>query len=244
MPTPHNNAEKNQIAKNVLMPGDPERCKWIVDNYLTNVEKVSSVRGIDVYTGLYKNKKISVTASGMGMPSMLIYAWELFGYYNVDSIIRIGTAGSYLDNTKINDIVISMAASTDSNIQTHFNIPADWHYSPTADFKLLNKAFEVSKALSLNLHIGPTVCTDGLYTLKNVEPEYYKEKTWSNLNILCSDMETYSLYACSNYFKKKALSILTVVVNKENREGLSSKDRENNVNTMVELALETLIANN
>ncbi|QGS51811.1 purine-nucleoside phosphorylase [Spiroplasma tabanidicola] len=241
MSTPHNNANKGDIAKKVIMPGDPLRAKWIADNFLKNVKVVSSVRGIEVFTGEYKNEIISVMASGMGMPSMMIYAWELFEDYDVDCIIRIGTSGGYLPKTKINDLVFSMSVSTDSNIQTHFNVPADWHFSPCANFELLSKAIEIAKIKKINYHVGPTVCTDGIYTLKNLEPDFYKEKIWSDLNVLCSDMETYALYACANFFDKKALAILNVVVNTTDRNGLDSEERETKLINMVEIALETCI---
>ena len=152
MPTPHNTANTGDIAKTVIMPGDPLRAKYIADTYLDNVVRFNNVRNIYGYTGVYRDVDISVMASGMGMPSMGIYSYELFKYYDVDNIIRIGSAGSISDKVDLRDIVLAIGTSTDSNYAKQYNLPGT--YAPVADFGLLNCAYEQSKLYGIAAEVG------------------------------------------------------------------------------------------
>lgn len=158
MPTPHNTANTGDIAKTVIMPGDPLRAKYIADTYLDNVVRFNNVRNIYGYTGVYRDVDISVMASGVGMPSMGIYSYELFKYYDVDNIIRIGSAGSISDKVDLRDIVLAIGTSTDSNYAKQYNLPGT--YAPVADFGLLNCAYEQSKLYGIAAEVGNVVSTD------------------------------------------------------------------------------------
>ena len=142
IPTPHNSANKNEIAKTVLMPGDPLRAKFIAENYLENARCFSTVRNMLGYTGTFNGKEISVMGSGMGIPSIGIYSYELFNFYDVDSIIRVGSAGGFQDDIKVMDVVLAMGACTNSNYQAQYNLPG--LYAPVADYQLLKKAEQVA----------------------------------------------------------------------------------------------------
>ena len=155
MGTPHNQAEKGEIAKTVLMPGDPLRAKYIADNYLTNATCFNTVRNMYGYTGEYKGKRISVMGHGMGMPSIGIYSYELYDKYDVDNIIRIGSAGGFQDYLELKDIVIAMAASTDSNYAAQFELPGT--IAPVADYALLRKAVEVAEEKGQKVHVGISI---------------------------------------------------------------------------------------
>ena len=152
MSTPHINAEKGDFADTVLMPGDPLRSRFIAESFLTDAQLVNDVRGIQGYTGIYKGQKISVMASGMGMPSIGIYSYELYNFFGVENIIRVGSAGSYNTDVKLRDIVLAQAACTDSNFVKQFGLPGD--FSPIADFGLLTKAASKAESLGLSCHVG------------------------------------------------------------------------------------------
>ncbi|MGN0408009.1 MAG: purine-nucleoside phosphorylase [Bacteroides sp.] len=231
MGTPHNEADKGSIAKAVLMPGDPLRAKFIADNFLENAVCFNTVRNMFGFTGTYKGKKISVMGSGMGMPSMAIYSNELFSEYDVDTIIRIGSAGGYAQNVKVRDIVIAMATSTDSNFAAQYKLGGS--FAPTADFGLLRKAVEAAERNNISVQVGNVLSTDVFY---HVEADYAKR--WRDMGVLATEMECAALYMNAAYFKKKALGIFTVSDHLFTGESLSAKERETSFTDMMKIALE------
>jgi purine-nucleoside phosphorylase len=231
MGTTHNNAEKGQIADCVIMPGDPVRAKYIADNYFENAVCFNNIRGINGYTGTYKGKRVSVMASGMGMPSMGIYSYELYNYYDVTSIIRIGTAGALSDKLKLMDVVIAMGACTDSNYASQFNLPGT--FAPIADYELLRKATDCADNMKISTSVGNIVSSDVFYNDNNDVNE-----SWKKMGVLAVDMETAALYDNANRAGKKALSILTVSDHLFRDEHLLAEERSTLVDNMIKLALE------
>jgi purine-nucleoside phosphorylase len=232
MATPHINANIGDFANTVLMPGDPLRSKYIAENFLQNSRIVNNVRNVCGYTGTYKGKPVSVMASGMGMPSMAIYSYELYKYFNVENIIRIGSAGAISENVSLYDIVIAQSASTDSNYQSH--LINNGVFSPCASFDLLIKAYEYLSENNLHHHVGNVLSTDVFYGNDLTK--------WQALNVLAVEMETAALYTNAAVANKKALSILTVsdCPLREEKE-LSSEERETGFNQMIEIALNVAI---
>ena len=226
VPTPHINAPKDAFAKTVLMPGDPQRAKLIAEKYLQNPVLVNDVRGIQGYTGEYKGKKVSVMASGMGIPSMGIYSYELYHAYNVDNIIRIGTCGSLLKDVKCRDLVIATGACADSNYAASFGLKGIISAIPS--FKLLKKAdiTKFKQILTTNVFYG-----EGPDTLK-----------WVNMGVLAVEMETYGLYLNAARAGKHALAICSVSDNLVSKELLTAEERTKTVNAMIEVALEMAIS--
>ncbi|MDE6835211.1 MAG: purine-nucleoside phosphorylase, partial [Ruminococcus sp.] len=202
MSTPHNNAEIGDIAPVVIMPGDPLRAKFIAENYLENPVCYNEIRCMYGYTGTYKGKRISVQGSGMGMPSMGIYSWELFNEYNVDTIIRTGTAGAIADNVSLRDIIIAMSASTNSAYATQYNLPGT--YAPTASWKALSEAVRITESKNIPYHAGNVFSSDTFYN------DTDNLSGWQKMNVLGIEMETASLYMNASRSGKNALSILTV----------------------------------
>lgn len=231
MATVHNEAKKGDIAKVVLMCGDPLRAKFIADNYLSEVTKVNQVRNMFCYTGDYRGKKISVMGSGMGVPSMGIYVHELYEHYDVDTVIRVGTCGSFSKDVKVRDVIIAMGACSDSNYASEFELNGT--FAPLATFSLLDIANTVSRSMKLDYHVGNILTSDVFYHEPN-----YSYKKWSNLGVLGVEMETYALYLKAAKFNKKALTILTVSDNLETKEETTSEERQSSFNKMMELALE------
>lgn len=234
MSTLHNNAKPGDFAKVVLMPGDPNRAKWIAETFLTDIVLVNNVRGVNGYTGYTKSgKRISVMASGMGMPSIGIYSYELFKTFEVDVIIRIGTAGSYNEAVHVGDLVLAQGACTNGN-----NIGNQYlgggNYSAIADFELLKRAYEKAEELNFTTHVGNVLSSDMFYT--PLEDEW---KKWSYLQILAVEMETYALYTTASSMRKKALCILTITDSFITHKSLTTEERERGLNKMVELAIET-----
>lgn len=231
MSTPHNRAEKGQIAKTVLMPGDPLRAKYIAENYLENVVQVNSVRNMFMYTGTWKGKPVSVCGSGMGMPSIGIYSYELFNFYDVDTIIRVGSAGGLSDELKLRDIVIGISASTDSNYASQFHLPGT--IAPTADFALARKAADIADERHLSWKAGNILSSDIFYN------DFAQANTlWKNMGVLCVEMESAALYLNATRAKKRALGIYTISDMILTGEALSAEDREKSFTDMMELALE------
>ncbi len=235
MSTVHNEAKVNEIAKVVLMCGDPLRAKFIADNFLSGVKLVNKVRNMLCFTGMYKNKQVSVMGSGMGMPSMGIYSYELFDYYQVDKIIRVGTCGSYKENVKVKDVILAIGASSDSNYASQFNLGGT--YSATASFSLLDKANKEAKKMKLNHHVGNVLSSDIFY---HADKEAYKR--WAKLDILAVEMESYALYVNAALLGKKALTILTVSDNLVTNEKTTSEERQVSFKQMMELALDVAIS--
>lgn len=231
IPTPHIGAKAGDIAKTVLMPGDPLRAKFIADNYLENPVTFNTVRNMLGFTGTYKGKKISVMGSGMGIPSIGIYSYELYNFYDVDNIIRIGSAGGIADDIKLRDIVIGMGASTNSRFADQYKLPGI--FAPIADFGLLRKAVETAEKLNIKTVVGNILSSDTFY-----DDNSEANSLWKKMNVLCVEMEAAALYMNAARAGKKALCILTISDHVFTGEALSAEDRQNTFRDMMEIALE------
>jgi purine-nucleoside phosphorylase len=234
MSTPQNSAEKGDFAKTVLMPGDPLRSKFVAETYLTDARLVNDVRGIQGYTGKYRGAPVSVMASGMGIPSISIYARELFTHYDVDHIIRIGTAGGISPDLKLRSLVAAIGASTNSEFM-NVQFPVRGHFAPTASFRLLETAVAVARARGTELTVGDFYTTDLFYDASGAAVE------WGKLGCLVVEMETAALYALAHQTGKEALSICTVSDNLATGEAVTPRESETTFTEMMELALETAI---
>ncbi len=237
--TPHNSANIGDIAKTVIMPGDPMRAKYISENFLSDVKIVSDVRGIACYTGNYKGKQISVMAHGMGMPSMGIYSYELYHFYNVDSIIRIGTCGGFREDMKILDLILSEKAYTEGSYALSFdNEPCNLASSSSE----LNSIIEdTAKENNINLIKGTTLCNDCFSPYVPNEEKLFARIPDGIDRPIASEMEAFSLFYNAKREGKKAACILTVVDVPSNLEGISSEEREKSLNTMIKLALDSAL---
>ena len=231
IPTAHNNAKANDFAKTVLMPGDPLRAKYIAETYLENPRQVTAVRNMFGYTGTYKGKEISVMGGGMGMPSIGIYSYELFNFYGVDQIIRIGSAGALQDHIKVMDVVIGMGACTDSNYAYQYGLPGT--FAPIADYELMNKAIETAKRQGTNVVVGNVVSSDVFY---NADPTV--NDRWRSMGVLAVEMEAAALYMNAAKAKKKALCMLTISDHIYTGEALCAEDRQLGFGKMMEIARE------
>ena len=230
-PTWHNSARKGDFAKTVLMPGDPKRSKWIAETYLTDARLVNDVRGVQGYTGLYNGRPVSVMASGMGIPTVSIYARELFEAYDVDNIIRIGTAGAISEELGMMDVVAGTSASTDSNFGAHFGFP--FTLAPTASFSLLLKAHQAAEKLGYPLHIGPLYCSDTLY-----DDDIDYDPIMKKMHVLAAEMESAGLYLEGMRTGKNALCLCTIVENPYTGEEATAEERETALDRMIRIALE------
>lgn len=222
------------FAKTVLMPGDPLRAKYIAENFLADYEEVTNTRGILGFTGHTKEgKEISIMASGMGVPSIGIYSYELYAFYGVENIIRIGTCGGYQKECHVGDVIIATSASSSSNFAYQFDLQGGV-LAPCSDFSLMLKAYNNAQKMGLNVHVGPIFSSDVFY---DANPEYYKK--FANLGILGVEMESYGLFLNAMRLHKKALCILTVsdtFVNKDEKD-LTKEERQSKLNDMFKLAL-------
>ena len=240
-PTPHINATPADFAKTVLMPGDPLRAKFIAENFLENAELVNNVRGIHGYTGTYKGVPVSVMASGMGMPSIGIYSYELFNFFGVENIIRVGSAGGMCPQVKVRDIIIAQGACTNSSFAHTFRLPGT--FAPIADFSLLRKTVEKAEELNLNYKVGNVLSSDTFY---NDEQGLSENETstalWGKMGVLGVEMEAAALYMNAARAGKSALAILTVSDHLLTGESLSSDDRQNSFTDMMKLSLEVAIS--
>lgn len=232
--TPHNEAKRGDIKDTVLMPGDPLRAKYIAENFLTDVKQFNTVRNMFGYSGKYKGKELSVMGSGMGIPSIGIYAHELYEQYDVKNIIRVGSCGAYSKDLKLFDLVIAMGASSDSNFAHQFNLPGT--ISAICDFDLLRKAVTSAEKLDMNVRVGNVFSSDIFYN--NNEDEW---KRWEELGILAVEMECYGLYLTAQKLGKKALGILTVSDSFHLKEQTTPKEREKSFNDMILVALESCL---
>ena len=232
MPTPHNEAKKGEIAKVVLMPGDPNRAKWIVENFLHDYKLVNQVRGQFCYTGLTKNnKRISVMSHGMGNPSIGIYSYELFTEYDVDVIIRIGTCGSYQEYVDFFDVIIGESTCSDSNYGAQLGHPIS--YEPKASKELVDAAKEVLTAKGYPFHVGMVFAADVFYDFnKDIWKEYAKR------GVLAVEMESYALYINAEYLGKKAMTMLTVTDHFLKEGRLTPEQRQTGLRNMVDSAIE------
>ena len=231
MSTPHNAAEKQEIAKTVLMPGDPLRAKYIADPYLEGAKCFNTVRNMLGYTGTYHGKEISVMGGGMGMPSIGIYSYELFHFYDVESIIRIGSAGALQDELNARDIVIGMGACTNSDYASQYRLPGT--FAPIADYSLLKKAVEAAEKKGIPVKVGNILSSDIFYN----DDDSVNEK-WRRMGVLAVEMEAAALYMNAARAGKKALCILTVSDHLFKEQELSAKERETSFTEMMEIALE------
>ncbi len=234
MATPHNSAEKGQIAKTVLMPGDPLRAKFIAENFLDNPVLVNNVRGVQGYTGTRRGVKVSVMASGMGIPSIGIYSYELYNFYGVENIIRIGSAGALSDELKVLDIVAGMSAGTDSNFADKFGVPGT--LAPTASFELLRKAVECAEEKQLNIRVGSILSSDNFYGDDNSSFD-----KWKKMGVLAVEMEAAGLYLTAARAGKRALCLCTISDHIYRTEELSPEQRQLGFSEMIELALEVAV---
>ena len=231
IPTAHNSAKAGDFAKTVLMPGDPLRAKYIAETYLENPRQVNAVRNMFGYTGTYKGKEISVMGGGMGMPSIGIYSYELFNFYDVDQVIRIGSAGAFQDNIKLMDVVIGMGACTDSNYAYQYGLPGT--FAPIADYELLKRAVETAKRQGTNVVVGNVLSSDVFYNaMSNVND------LWRDMGVLAVEMEAAALYMNAAKAGKKALCMLTISDHLYTGESLSAEDRQLGFGKMMEIALE------
>lgn len=232
--TPHNEAKRGDIKDTVLMPGDPLRAKYIAENFLTDVKQFNAVRNMFGYSGKYKGKELSVMGSGMGIPSIGIYAHELYEQYDVKNIIRVGSCGAYSKDLKLFDLVIAMGASSDSNFAHQFNLPGT--IAAICDFDLLRKAVTSAEKLDMNVRVGNVFSSDVFYN--NNEDEW---KRWEELGILAVEMECYGLYLTAQKLGKKAIGILTVSDSFHLKEQTTPKEREKSFNDMILVALESCL---
>lgn len=235
IPTPHISAEKGQIAKTVLMPGDPLRARFIADNFLTDPVLVNNVRGVQGHTGTWKGVPVTVMASGMGIPAISIYSWELFNFYDVDNIIRVGSAGALQDDIKLMDIVAGQGACTNSNYINSFGTPGV--FAPIADYTLLTKAVEAGKELGVDIKVGNIVSNDNFYAAEGTG----KTDAWRRMGALAVEMEAAGLYANAAYAHKRALCICTISDHLYRPEALSSELRQTSFTQMMEIALNTAV---
>lgn len=233
-PTPHINAHPGDFAHTVLMPGDPLRSRFVAENFLTDTHLVNNVRSVYGYTGTYKGKSVSVMASGMGMPSIGIYSYELYNFFGVENIIRIGSMGALADSVRVRDIVFGEAASTDSAYLSQFELPGS--FAPCADFGLLRTACTVAEAMNVRYTVGNILSSDRFYNDVAGTSE-----RWIKMGILGIEMESAALYANAARAGKRALGIFTISDHIMRGESLSAEEREKTFTDMMEIALETAL---
>ena len=240
-PTPHISAKPGDFARTVLMPGDPLRSKFIAETFLENPVLVNNVRGVQGYTGTYKGVKVSVMASGMGMPSMGIYSHELFNGYGVENIIRIGSAGSIQEHIQLFDIVLGQAACTDSNWAKQFHLPGT--FAPIADYTLLSEAVKAAEANGATYHVGNINSSDVFYGDHIGIPEAMDEvPTLKKMGVLALEMESAALYMNAARYGKRALCICTISDEILTGRLASAEERQNAFTTMMKVALDVAVA--
>lgn len=233
MPTPHNSAKKGDFAKTVLMPGDPLRAKFIAETFLDEPRLVNNVRGVQGYTGTYKGVPVSVMASGMGMPSIGIYSYELFTQYDVESIIRVGSAGALQKDLKLGDVVAGMGACTNSNYAAQYGLGGT--FAPIADFQLLSAAVESAKELGVRMDVGNLYSSDTFYDASNPSLK------WADMGVLAIEMEAAGLYMNAARAGKRALGLFTISDHIYRAEELTSEQRQNSFVQMITIALDTAV---
>lgn len=229
-PTPHISASPGDFARTVLMPGDPLRAKFIAETYLEAPVLVNNVRGVQGYTGTYKGKRVSVMASGMGMPSIGIYSYELFNFYGVENIIRVGSAGAISPKAKVRSIVIGMSACTNSNYASQFGLCGT--IAPTASWQLTRAAVEQAEKMKLDYEVGSVLSSDNFYNDAGNTLE------WQKMGVLAVEMEAAALYMNAARAGKNALCICTISDSLVTGEALDAKARQTSFTEMMELALE------
>lgn len=232
--TPHINAEAQDFAKTVLMPGDPLRSKFIAENYLENAKLINNVRGIQGYTGTYKGTKVSVMASGMGMPSIGIYSYELYNMFGVENIMRIGSTGAMQEQVKVRDIVIGMGACTNSNYVSQYGLSGT--FAPIASYPMMKVAIEQAEKLNARYHVGNILSSDTFYS-----DDTQATANWQKMGVLCVEMEAAALYMNAARCGKNALAIMTVSDHIITGEETTAEERQNSFTQMMEIALNTAV---
>lgn len=227
----HIGAKKGDIAETILLPGDPLRAKWIAETFLENPKCFNEVRGMLGYTGVYQGKRVSVMGTGMGVPSISIYAHELITQFGVKNLIRVGSSGSYQEHIKLRDVVLAMAASSNSGVNELRFGGAD--YAPTADFELFQKAVDAAKTKNIPIKAGNVFTSDEFYA-----DDFESYKKWSKFGVLCVEMESAGLYTVAAKHNAKALTILTISDSLVTGERTTSKERETTFKDMIAIALE------
>ena len=233
--TPHIKATSADFAKTVLMPGDPLRSKFVAETFLENPRLVNNVRGIQGYTGTYKGVPVSVMASGMGMPSIGIYSYELYNFFGVENIIRIGSAGGLADNVQLRDIIIGQGACTNSAYQDQYKL--NGNYAPIASYELLSRAVEEAKAIGVRYQVGNLLSSDVFY---HADPSF--NQGWYKMGVLGVEMEAAALYMNAAAAGKRALAICTVSDHIIRGEALDADARQNTFTDMMEIALNVAIS--
>ena len=233
MPTPHNNAAKGDFAKTVLMPGDPLRAKFIAETFLTEPKLVNNVRGVQGYTGTYKGVPVSVMASGMGIPSIGIYSYELYTQYDVDNIIRVGSAGAMRADLKLGSVVAGQGACTNSDFASQYELGGA--YAPICDFELLMAAVESAKELGVRMPVGNLYSSDTFYDAAGRNMRYAK------MGVMAVEMEAVGLYCTAAYTGKRALAICSISDNLITGEELSADDRQTAFTNMMKIGLEIAV---
>jgi purine-nucleoside phosphorylase len=234
VPTPHNAALMGQIAKTVLMPGDPQRSKFIAENYLDNPVLVNNIRDAQGYTGKWKGVPVTVMSSGMGVPSIGLYSWELFNFYDVDNIIRVGSAGGIQDDVNLMDVVFAMGSCTDSNYAHQFKLPGT--FAPIADYVLLSEAVSAACELGVTPKVGNLFCSDNFYNdgSENVDG-------WKKMGVLAVEMESAGLYMNAARAGKRALCMCTISDHMYRSEEVPAEERHSCFTQMIEIALDTAV---
>lgn len=234
VPTVHISAKEGSFAKTVLMPGDPLRAKYIAENYLTEYKCITQVRNMLGYTGKYKGKDVSIMASGMGIASMGIYSYELFKFYDVDNIIRIGSAGAIAEKLNLRDIVVGLGVCTDSNYACQYGLNGT--FAPIASYKLLKSISDVSLKIGMKINVGNILSSDVFYNEDNEAMIKWKE-----MGVLAAEMESAALYMNAAKLNKNALCVCTISDKIFSGESCSSEERQTSFKEMMELALELVL---
>ena len=235
MSTPHNAAAAGDFAKTVLMPGDPLRAKFIAETFLESPVLVNNVRGVQGHTGTWKGVPVTVMASGMGIPAIGIYSWELYNFYDVDNIIRIGSAGAMRDDLKLMDIVAGQGACTDSNFAHQFELNGT--FAPIADYTLLSNCVEAAKEKGIDMKVGNILSSDNFYSPSNCDDS----TKWRDMGVMAVEMEAAGLYMNAARAGKRALCICTISDHLYRSEALSSEQRQLSLTQMIEIALDTAV---
>ena len=236
MSTPHNEAKIGEIAKTVIMPGDPLRAKYIAENFLDNYKLVNSVRGMYAYTGTYKGKEITIMAHGMGMPSIGIYCYELYKIYGVENIIRIGSCGAYKPDLKLFDIILSENVFTESNFALTLN--NENCHIVSSDSSLNKIIIDTSKETNINIYTGNTVCTD-CFDVYMTDVNQFLARIQEGFNPASAEMEAFALFYVAKVLNKKAACLMSVVDSKYIKEIATPEERQTGLNNMIKLALDS-----